>query len=183
MSMDIVTFEGKLHLILASNAHYAHLETELSAVATQLATDTVTHDTTLKRSPAGLIPGQRRNTPFTNDILLLVNRGKGGNLSNSSMAAAMTAVLPVAPPANSVAPVVAGTPADVGTTFTCTTGTWSGSPTYTRQWLRSGANIAGGTAATYTAVAADAGTNLSCRVTAANAGGDATAISNVIAIA
>lgn len=89
----------------------------------------------------------------------------------------------VAPPTNSVAPVVAGTPAAVGTTFTCTPGTWTGSPTYTRQWLRNGANITlNGTQPTYTAVAADGGTNLSCRVVGSNAGGSATASSNSIAV-
>jgi hypothetical protein len=89
----------------------------------------------------------------------------------------------VPPPTNTAAPVISGAPPAVGTTFTSTTGTWTGAPTYARQWLRNGANIVlNGTQVTYTAVAADSGTNLSCRVTGTNVSGSATATSNVIAV-
>jgi hypothetical protein len=86
-------------------------------------------------------------------------------------------------PTNSVAPVVSGT-AVVGQTLTSTTGTWDGipTPTFSYQWKRGATNI-GTNASTYTLVQADAGntSNITCVVTATNAGGSANATSNTIA--
>ena len=45
-----------------------------------------------------------------------------------------------------------------GTVLTVAPGTWAGSPTsFTYQWTRDGANIAGATATTYTLASADVG--------------------------
>lgn len=86
-------------------------------------------------------------------------------------------------PTNSVAPVISGT-AVVGQVLTSTTGTWSGipTPTYSYQWKRGATNI-GTNASTYTLVQADAGntSNITCVVTATNAGGSANVTSNQIA--
>lgn len=84
-------------------------------------------------------------------------------------------------PANTVAPVVTGN-AYVGQTLSCTTGTWSGipTPTFTYQWKRDGADIGGATSSTYEQVLADAGTDVTCTVTATNAVGAASANSNAI---
>jgi hypothetical protein len=61
-------------------------------------------------------------------------------------------------------PTISGT-ASVGSTLTASPGTWGPSPvTLTYQWRRAGAVISGATAATYTAVAADAGAALSVSV-------------------
>lgn len=80
-------------------------------------------------------------------------------------------------PANTVAPVISGTPA-VGQTLTATTGTWTGSPSgYAYQW-KSGATNVGTNANTYPPVSGDAGANITCVVTATNAGGSAAATSN-----
>ena len=91
------------------------------------------------------------------------------------------AALPSAP-SNTVAPVVSGSPA-VGSTLSCTTGTWTNSPTYTYQWQRGGANISGATSSTYVTVSADGGTSVGCLVTATNASGSASQASNTLAIA
>jgi len=80
------------------------------------------------------------------------------------------------PPVNSVAPVISGT-ATEGSVLSCTTGTWSGSPTYAYQWKRGATNV-GTNANTYTLVAGDIGSNMTCVVTATNAGGAASATSN-----
>ncbi len=82
---------------------------------------------------------------------------------------------PSAPtPVNTAAPTVTGTPVP-GQTLTCSTGTWTNTPTgYSYAWLRDGAPIAGQTAATYVVQAADQGHSLSCKVTASNEGGDYT---------
>jgi hypothetical protein len=83
---------------------------------------------------------------------------------------------PTPPPANSVLPAITGTPT-VGQTLTASTGTWSGSPTFTRQWKRNGVNIAGATAATYLLVVGDATTTITVTVTATNAFGSTPATS------
>ncbi|QTK78319.1 hypothetical protein AT6N2_C0412 [Agrobacterium tumefaciens] len=70
-------------------------------------------------------------------------------------------------PVKSVAPAITGT-AQVGQTLTATTGTWSGSPTYARQWFAAGVAISGATAATYVPVVGDVGKAITVRVTATN---------------
>jgi hypothetical protein len=85
------------------------------------------------------------------------------------------------PPANTSPPVITGTPA-VGQTLTCQPGTWTNSPSFAFQWLRDGSPIAGAGDQTYVPVAADAGHQLRCRVTATNTGGSATADSNTVSV-
>ena len=95
----------------------------------------------------------------------------------------------VAPPAPPVAPPVAlfnleppsGSllgPGDGGTELTCNNppGNWQGASSFTYQWYRNGAPIAGATASTYVTTNADLATPASfqCGVTATNAGGAAT---------
>ena len=99
---------------------------------------------------------------------------------NTSVASNALAILGV--PANTAAPVASGT-LTVGSTLSCTTGTWTNSPTYTYQWQRGGANISGATSSTYVTVSADGGTSVGCLVTATNASGSASAASNTLAIA
>lgn len=52
-------------------------------------------------------------------------------------------------------------------------GGWSGAPTFSYQWLRDGAPIAGATGVSYSIADADAGHTLACQVTGTNAGGSA----------
>jgi hypothetical protein len=82
-------------------------------------------------------------------------------------------------PVNSVAPALSGT-AQEGQTLTCSTGTWSGSPTYSYQWKRNGSNIGSATNSTYTLVTADVGQSIKCTVTATNFVGSANADSNTV---
>ena len=79
-------------------------------------------------------------------------------------------------PVNSVAPAVTGT-ATQGQTLTCSSGTWSKSPTISYQWLRAGVPISGATASTRVLAAGDVGSKMSCRVTASRNGFSATATS------
>lgn len=83
------------------------------------------------------------------------------------------------PPVNSVAPAITGT-AQEGQTLTCSTGTWSGTPTYTYQWKRNGSNIGSATNSTYTLVTADVGQSIKCTVTATNTLGSSNADSNTV---
>ena len=78
---------------------------------------------------------------------------------------------PNPPPSNTSLPVVSGT-AQVGSTLSCSNGTWTGtSPiTFAYQWIYSntGSAIVGATSSTYTIVVEDRGRTLSCVVTASN---------------
>lgn len=80
-------------------------------------------------------------------------------------------------PVNTAAPALAGTPV-VGQLLTCSTGTWSGTPVLQRQWLRNGV-ATGASGETYGVGAADAGQQLSCRVTATAADGQTVATSGI----
>ncbi|MGO9247849.1 MAG: hypothetical protein ACLQQB_10730 [Solirubrobacteraceae bacterium] len=86
-------------------------------------------------------------------------------------------------PVNTGAPVAGGTPA-VGSTLTCTKGSWTGGPTpaFAYEWLRNGSPIAGASANTYVVQSADQGTGLSCAVTATNEYGHTTATSNTLTV-
>jgi hypothetical protein len=72
-------------------------------------------------------------------------------------------------PANTVAPVVSGDN-EVGSTLTCTTGTWTGypAPTLTYQWYNEGVPISGATSSTYVSQLSDDGDSVTCRVTGTN---------------
>jgi hypothetical protein len=79
-------------------------------------------------------------------------------------------------PVNSVLPAITGTKT-VGQTLTCSSGTWSKSPSFAYQWLRNGAPISGATASTRVLAGADSGALMSCTVTATKAGVSAVATS------
>jgi hypothetical protein len=186
VTFQIADFAGQVRLNTMIHHAYANAATELAAIATALGSDPTTHDTTIQSAPVALMPGLPGHSRFTNDILAVVNAGKGGNLTNAQMAAAINAGLASEfPPVNSVAPSVSGT-GTVGQVLTCAPGTWSNSPTtYGYAWLRNGIVIGGAAASTYTLVAGDSGTNASCRVTATNPAGTAGPVtsSNAIAVA
>jgi len=90
----------------------------------------------------------------------------------------------VGAPYNTVAPAITGT-LRVGNVQTVSTGTWSGSPTYTYQWQTSSdgiawANIGGATNSTYTITYSIADLRLRAQVSATNATDTATATSQVV---
>jgi hypothetical protein len=179
MSYQLADFVSQIELVAKKFPWYPNRAAELNAIAAALATDTTTHDTTVATAPAGLQPGNAANTPFTNEVLLSVNRGKGGNLLPLDMGNAITARLSdFLPPVMTSPPVVTGT-----TTLSVTNGNWTYVPTsYSYIWLRGAVPITGATTNTYVVQAADSGTNVSCRVTATNAAGSTNATSNSIAV-
>ena len=85
-------------------------------------------------------------------------------------------------PVSTVKPQVTGlTP--VGSTLTSTAGTWDNNPTgFAYQWLRAGAPIVGATASTYDTQLADSGLAVTCEVTASNAIGSSSSVSNAITV-
>jgi hypothetical protein len=95
---------------------------------------------------------------------------------------APSAVVAAAPPVNTAAPVIAGTPVD-GTLLTASPGTWAGTPTIALayRWERCDAlldcrAVPGATAATYHLTSADVDTTVRVVITATNPGGSATAV-------
>ncbi len=97
-----------------------------------------------------------------------------GVLSRSSG----TLEIPGQRPRATAAPSVSGNPV-VGQALTCLRGGWSGAPapTFTYEWLRSGAPIPFATGSSYTVSGEDRGQSLSCVVTARNDSGEAVASS------
>jgi hypothetical protein len=77
------------------------------------------------------------------------------------------------PPASTEPPTVTEESATVpvGKELTCTTGSWTGNPTFTYQWSRNGAPISGAVDSTYTTTSEDEQSSVQCEVTATNAGG------------
>ena len=80
------------------------------------------------------------------------------------------------PPSNQAPPTVSGTGA-AGQPLTCAPGTWSGADAFDFLWLRNGVPIFGAITSTYVPLTSDAGTAISCRVTAHNGGGSTSATS------
>jgi hypothetical protein len=186
MSMREPDFASQV--ALCTKIHYANpnIAAELAAIATALGSDPTTHDATIEARAAALTIGADK-TRFTNDILLLVNAAKGGNLNTSQIISGIDDAVGVAHkpgvidiPYASAAPYP---PASTSTVCSCTNGNWTGVPTsYAYQWKRDGATNLG-TAASYTLIAADIGGHqIACVVTATNATGSTTAPpSNAIA--
>jgi hypothetical protein len=182
MTFQVSDFAGQVRLNAMIHHAYPNVAAELTAIATALGSDPSTHDTTITTPPVALQPGNPAHSRFTNDILLNVNAGKGGNLTNAQMAAAITAGLAnEIPPVNTVAPVVSGT-GSVGQNLTCTQGTWTYGQSYAYQWMRDGMPIGGATASVYALVGADSTHSVSCGVTATNPAGSASVTSNAIAV-
>lgn len=84
---------------------------------------------------------------------------------------------PVDPPTNTVAPSISGTPTS-GQTLTGSDGTWTGSPTFTRQWMADGVAISGETNSTLLLTDALVGKTITFALTGSNEGGSATATSS-----
>jgi hypothetical protein len=185
MSYQLADFVGQIELAAKKFPWYPNRAAELNAIAAALATDPTLHDTTVATAPAGLRPGNAVNTPFTNEILLSVNRGKGGNLKPLDMGNAITGKLSeIFVPVNTSPPVISGT-GTVGQTLSSTVGNWTYVPTsYMRQWRRGAVPIGGATGASYVLQAADSGTNITMQLIAVNAAGEsAPIVSNSIAVA
>jgi subtilisin len=103
-------------------------------------------------------------------------------VTTSTVAGTPTAVAP----ANTALPAIAGI-AQITHTLTFSTGTWTGTPSYTYQWRRcstvgssSCVDVAGATASGLVVSTADKGKYLRIAVTATNSKGSVTAVSNPV---
>lgn len=142
------------------------LEARLSALATAIGADM-----------AARTPIER--VPYMADPTLVAIRdalvAAGIMLPDEAPAAAL--------PVNTVAPVVSGTN-QPGNEVTVTTGTWTGTMpiTFAYQWRANGVDIPGETIEDLLLDAGDVGASITCRVTATNAAGSVSAVSNAITI-
>jgi hypothetical protein len=110
-------------------------------------------------------------------IVTATNAGGSGQASS----AAVVPVASVQAPVNQTRPAITGTAA-VANVLSCSQGTWTNSPTgFAYQWIRNGTTVVG-TASSYTVQPADAGQALTCAVTASNAGGATTAVSDPVTV-
>lgn len=86
-------------------------------------------------------------------------------------------------PQASAGPAIADvTDLEAGDELTCSSGTWSGSPSFSYQWLRNGVAIGAATASTYTIAAADEGAVLQCLVSGENAAATARNVSSPVTV-
>lgn len=96
--------------------------------------------------------------------------------------ASNTVTLVITAPANSVAPVASGTP-EIGETLSVTSGTWQRATSLAYQWRVNGSPVSGATGTTWLVPGTVAhGDEVTCRVTASNVAGSASADSNVLDI-
>ena len=163
---------------------YSNVSAEIATITAALATDTTTHSKVIEEPPTAMKIHHEVQTPFTNDINLLVNKAKGGNLNVNQITSALNDAVGVAhKPAIIDIPAAYSNGVIVGSICNVTNGNWTGMPTsYTYQWKRDGSTNLG-TAASYTLVAGDIpGHLITCVVTATNAQGSTAAPpSNAIA--
>jgi hypothetical protein len=121
------------------------------------------------------------STDYLQDIVLEL----GGTVTiNGNWMEAWEAITATPPaPVNTQAPALSYAFRYEGETVTTDDGTWDNSPTsFTYQWYRDATPISGETLSQYILTAADADTDVSCEVTAINAGGSATEPSDAIYI-
>lgn len=110
-----------------------------------------------------------------------------GSTSATSNSTSAVAAAPVSAPTNTVLPSISGTP-KVGVVLTAADGTWTGSPTLTRQWQTKPASsstwtsVIGATGTTYTPTSVDVDKNIRVVVTGTNSAGSAAANSAATAV-
>jgi surface protein len=151
----------------------------LSGIADYYGVDLATSDDLMADILTEVGGNPANSTDYLQDIVLAL----GGTVTiNGNWMEAWEAITAVPPaPVNTIAPVISGT-TTLGSVLTTTDGTWTNSPTsFAYQWKRGATNI-GTNANTYTLVVADTNQNITCVVTATNAGGSTPATSNIITV-
>ncbi len=141
------------------------------------------------KTNCGVIPGADRKryrlvqADLGHTISVVVTACNASGCTPSGSRVAVGPVQGNAPPRNTAAPAISGTPT-AGSTLTASTGSWTNVPTrYAYQWLRCDAGgascggLGGATHRTYTAAPDDVGSTLRVRVTASNSRGSGSATS------
>ncbi len=126
---------------------------------------------------------QASDVRYTIDVVVTARNSWGSTSATSAATAVVTMASGTSRPTNIAVPTISGT-AQQGQTLTASNGSWSGSPTsYAYQWRdcngsgSSCTNIASATGSSYLLTSSDVGNTIDVMVTAANAGGYASATS------
>jgi hypothetical protein len=179
MSMLEQDLAQQFALRIKQYAAYPNAIAELTAIQASLQTDLTTHSKEIEEPPVPLKIHVNLNTPFTNDINIIVNKAKGGNCNTVQIISAINDAI-----GGAHAPSLINIPycSAVGATASVTNGNWGGSPSgYTYAWKRDGATAIGSNVNTYTMVGADTGHQIGCVVSATNANGTTVSpISNTV---
>ena len=93
MSYRPADFAAEIALNGMIHHAYPNVKAELTLMSTAVKADLTTHDATMQDALGILQPGLATNTRYQNDIALIINKGKGGNLTAAQMGAAMDAVI------------------------------------------------------------------------------------------
>ena len=122
-----------------------------------------------------VVTTQDRGYSLTCEVIAENSEGKSEAKSGNSVH------IPGEQPKSTSAPELSGNP-EVGGTLKCSLGKWSGAPTpsYEYQWLLNGVSIPGARTETFTITRADRGRAISCKVTATNVEGIASAASQAV---
>ena len=83
-----IAINGKIHYA------YPNVKAELTLMSTAVKADLTKHDKTIE-TPLGIL--QTPNSYYQAEINLIINKGKGGNLTAAQMGAAMDAVVAAMP--------------------------------------------------------------------------------------
>ena len=97
MSYQQSDFAAEIALNGMIHHTYPNVKAELTLMSTAVKADLTKHDTTMETALGILKPGQPTNSRYINDITLIINKGKGGNLTAAQMGAAMDAVVAAMP--------------------------------------------------------------------------------------
>lgn len=142
--------------------------------------------TTIATTPSYTV--QSADTGYALRLQITVANGLGSATAMSALTGVIGNLAPTSPPVNSGLPVISGTPKE-GEILTASTGSWSGAPTtYAYEWRRcdsSGSNctvLAGASTSSYAVQSMDVGSTIRVAVTAANAGGAMTSVSEASAV-
>lgn len=97
MSYQPSDFQQEIAINTAIHKWYVNAKAELQLMSTAVKADLTKHDATVETALGILKPGLWTNTRYENDIALIINKGKGGNLTAAQMGAAMDAVVATLP--------------------------------------------------------------------------------------
>jgi hypothetical protein len=97
MSYKPADFQSEIAINTMIHKWNPNAKAELQLMSTAVKADLTTHDKTIE-APLGILrPGLWSNTRYQNDIALIINKGKGGNLTVAQMGTAIDAVVATLP--------------------------------------------------------------------------------------
>ena len=97
MSYQQSDFQAEIALNGMIHHWYSNVKAELTLMSTAVKADLTKHSAEMETALGILHPGQPTNTRYQNDIALIINKGKAGNLTPVQMGAAMDAVVAAMP--------------------------------------------------------------------------------------